>query len=189
VIGRQPSERRIADVAYGRTMAKRAALVLLVALGLAACQPIRYDAATGTADPMPQWRVAAVTVAGQPGIEIRMRDCSHVELWTSADPTQTAKATLRPTAVVRTASGTLVFSTEPTFPLRPPGSTVFNTQDDGEADVIRTPVPSGTITIEAGCTSYAGYGMSSPNFTWGFPTCTTSTRTCAPFQGGEGTFR
>ncbi|MEZ5140132.1 MAG: hypothetical protein R2702_12155 [Acidimicrobiales bacterium] len=168
---------------------RRLLLVLTLAAALVACRPIRYDAATGTADPVPQWRVAPVTVAGKPGIEIRMRDCSHVELWTSADPTLTAAATLRPTAVVRTASGELVFSTEPTFPLRPPGSTVLDTADDGEADVIRTPVPSGTLTIEAGCTSYPGYGMSSPNFTWGFPTCTTSTRTCAPVQGGEGSFR
>lgn len=173
-------------------MAKRAAVLLAVvtvAIGLVACQPIRFDAATGTADPVPQWRVAAITIAGKPGIEIRMRDCSHVELWTSSDPTVSAEATLRPTAVVRTADGTLVFSTEPTYPLVPPGAEIIDTQDDAEADVLRTPVPAGALTIEAGCTSYPGYGMTSPNFTWEFPPCTTSTRTCAPVQGGEGTFR
>lgn len=173
-------------------MAKRAVLtvtMVAVVAGLAACRPTRFDAATGTADPVPQWRVAAVTVAGKPGVEIRMRNCSHVELWTSTDPTVSAEATTRPYAIVRKGDGTLVFSTEPTYPLVPPGASMVDTQDDAEADVLRTPVPSGTLKIEAGCTTYPGYGMSSPNYSWAFPPCTTSTRTCAPFQGGEGTFR
>ena len=86
------------------------------------------------------------------------------------------------------SGGTLVFSTEPLDGLVPPGAEIIDTPSDAEADVLRTPVPSGTLTIDAGCTSYPGYGMSSPNFTWAFPRCTTSTRTCAAVQGGKGTF-
>jgi hypothetical protein len=172
----------------------RTAALAGAAVALAACQPIVYDLGTNTTKySEAQWRAVPIEIAGHGhGIQVRMRGCNNVTLtFDGIDPPHDPfNARLRPIATVTDATGKVIFNNvSPIFEVLPSGWKMVDTQDEGLPDTIDIPVGAakGALKVEAGCTSYPGYG-SGGGFTWMFPTCTTSTRTCERFEGGTPSF-
>jgi hypothetical protein len=164
----------------------------LVALALSACQPIVWDFGGTLKQSTAQYRVAAITTGGKPGIDIRIRDCSHATItFDEADPPHAPiTVKLRPTANVVDASGHVFFHNETAYSAyQAPGSRVVDTDDDGGVDRIIVPVvgAKGKLTIRVGCTSWQGWG-SGGGFFWAFPSCTTSSRSCPTVIGGTPSF-
>jgi hypothetical protein len=151
--------------------------------------PIRYDGDTGVTTSKAEWRVASVTTTKGPGIEVRFRNCATVVISSDAFP-EDLHPPLRPVAYVTDAKGKVIFSNASALAeVKPAGSQVIDTTtpdtDDLQRIIVPTSAATGALTIGASCTTYRGWGSGSA-YTWGFTSCTTSTRSCATRTAGSG---
>ena len=161
------------------------AVVALAALGMAACRPITVDGLTGdTIDSLAELKVVPATYGGEDAIEIRIRACATIVV--TNNPGDDVRLSQRPYAMVRDANGDLLFQNLTVFDGLPAPDQVDDQPGDAGLDRILVPVEGAPtpLDIQAGCTSYPGYGQA-PYLQWNFAPCITSDRTCARIVDGE----
>ena len=170
--------------------ASRIAAAVVLAIVLAACQPIQFDADTGQSTSEARWRVRPIELDGHHAIEVRIRNCNAVHITAPVNaPDLDLTWTLHPFARVVDDDGTVFFDTQSVIwdRVQPPGSQVIDQQSEAGVDLIIVPVrgAESPLHISAGCTNWLGYSAA-PNYTWSFTSCVTSNRTCDPSQAGSG---
>lgn len=156
-----------------------------VALSVVACRPIVVDRVTGEVDSLAELKVVPATYHDQEAIQVRIRACAEMRVTSWDSEGGTASAQLRPWAKVTDADGNEIFQNWSLFGGAPASDQVVDAPGNTGLDTILVPVEGAPtpLTIDAGCTSYPGYGQA-PYLGWAFAPCTTADRTCTRIVEG-----